>query len=133
MSKSAIYTVNATPTSVIANDVIPLGGTVRRFGCNVAQDGNTIVLTGKGYYLINATVTLTPTAAGNIGVSLTKDGVAVIGGTATSSVSTVGDSIAIPVNVIVRNPCECDSSLISFVLDTTSADVETISVSVVKL
>ena len=42
MSKSAIYTANTSAQTVAVNDVIPVGITSRRFGCNIRQDGNTI-------------------------------------------------------------------------------------------
>ena len=133
MSKSAIYTVNSTATSVTPNNIIPLGNTIRRFGCNVAEDGNTIILKGKGYYLIEANAIVTPTAIGNVGVTMMKNGVAVIGATGIGSVSTVGNSVTIPITAIVRNSCDCDSSIISFVLNTTASSVINFSVSVVKL
>ena len=50
MSKSAIYTANTSAQTVAVNDVIPVGITSRRFGCNIRQDGNTITLLGQGYY-----------------------------------------------------------------------------------
>ena len=133
MSKSAIYTVNSTPTSVTPSNIIPLGGTIRRYGCNVAQDGNTITISGKGYYLINVSSTVTPTAIGNVGVTMLKDGVSVTGATATGSVSTVGDSTTLPIVAIVRNNCDCGSSVISFVLNTIASSVDNFAVSVVKL
>lgn len=133
MSTSTIYTVNSTANSVTPTNIIPIGNTVRRFGCNIAQDGNTITLKGRGYYLINAAITLTPTAIGNVGVTMRKDGAAVTGASGVGSVSAVGNSVTIPITAVVRNACDCDSSILSFVLDTTAATVVNIAVSVVKL
>ena len=50
MSKSAIYTANTSAQTVAVNDIIPVGTTSRRFGCNIRQDGNAITLLGQGYY-----------------------------------------------------------------------------------
>lgn len=133
MSTSTIYTVNSTANSVTPTNIIPLGNTVRRFGCNLAQNGNTISLKGRGYYLINAAITLTPTAIGNVGVTMSKDGAAVTGASGVGSVSAVGNSVTIPITAVVRNACDCDSSILSFVLDTTAATVVNIAVSAVKL
>lgn len=133
MSKSAIYTVNSTPTTITPNDIIPLGATNRRFGCNILQDGNTITLSGKGYYLITVSSTITPLVIGNVGITMLKDGIEVIGASATGSVSTVGNSVAIPINAIVRNMNDCDSSIISFVLETTASSIDNFAVSIIKL
>ena len=133
MSKASIYIVNATPTTVAPGNVIPLGNTVRRFGCNIAQDGNTITLKGKGYFVVNANVTATPTAAGNVGITMLKNGVAVIGANGVNSVSAVGNSANVSITAIIRNMCDCDSSIISFVLDTTESSVDNVAISICKI
>ena len=58
MSKSAIYTANTSAQTVAVNDIIPVGTTSRRFGCNIRQDGNTITLLGQGYYHVTVSATL---------------------------------------------------------------------------
>lgn len=81
--KSAIYTADPSSTvltlSTAAGTAIPLGTTVRRFGCNAVLSGNGILLKGQGYFDVDASVTFTPTAAGAYTVTLFKDGVAVPG------------------------------------------------------
>lgn len=131
MSKSAIYTVNSTTTMVSPGEIIPLGSTVRRFGCNITQDGNTITLSGRGYYQVTATATVSPTAAGDVGISLVKDGVPIASASATVAAAT--DLITIPTTAIVRNLCDCNSSTLTFILNTTESDVIDFSVTVVKL
>lgn len=133
MSKSAIYTANTTATTVTAGDIVPLGTTIRRFGCNVAQDGNAITFSGKGYYLINVSATVNPTAIGNVGITMLKDGVSVVGANVSGSVSTANNSVALPMTAIVRNKCDCDTSFVSFVLDTTTSSVVNFAVTVEKL
>ena len=85
MSRSAIYTANTTPTALAAGNIIPVGTTVRRFGKCINQDGNTITLSGPGYYLVNASATVAPTAAGTVSITGQKDSVAVIGATASAT------------------------------------------------
>ena len=63
MSKSAIYTTNTSTPTVEIGGIVPVGATTRRYGCNVRQDGNTITLCGQGYYLINVSATMSPSAA----------------------------------------------------------------------
>lgn len=133
MSKSSIYTVNSITTTVAPGNVVPLGSTIRRFGCNVAQDENSITVKGKGYFAVTANATVTPSSVGNVGITMLKDGVVVTGASGINSVSTVGNTVTVPITAIIRNTCDCDSSNISFTLDTTTSNVVNFVVSVVKL
>lgn len=81
MSKSAIYTTNTTGATVPVDGIIPVGNTTRRYGCNIKQDGNAITLCGQGYYLVNVSGTLSPSAAGTVSITAQKDGVPIIGAT----------------------------------------------------
>ena len=119
MSKSAIYTANTSAQTVAVNDIIPVGTTSRRFGCNIRQDGNTITLLGQGY----CTVTLTGQ----------KDGVAVIGATASQAVATAAAPTNLALTFLVRNACGCESSILSFLLTGTAAAVNNMAVAVEKL
>ena len=131
MSKSAIYTANAVASTVAVGDLIPLGSTSRRYGCNLRQDGNGITATGAGYYLVTMSATVAPTAAGAVTITGQKDGVAIIGATATSTAS-AGAATDLAFSAIVRN-IGCGSSILSFVLTGAAATVSNFAVSVVKL
>ena len=131
MSKSAIYTVNSTANAVTVGDLIPLGSTSRRYGCNLRQDGNGITATGAGYYLVTMSATVAPTAAGAVTITGQKDGVAIIGATATSTAAAAATT-DLAFTTLVRNAC-CDSSILSFVLTGTAATVSNFAVSIVKL
>ena len=133
MAKSALYTAMTSPTSVLVGGIIPLGSTIRRFGCNIAQDGNTISIKGKGYFLVNVSITAAPAAVGTVTATLNKDGVPVTGATASSSVSTAANPTALPITAIVRNVCDCDSSILSLALSGTESTVQNVAVTVVKL
>lgn len=132
MSKSAIYTVNTAAPTVAVNGTIPLGNTVRRYGACIRQDGNAISICGKGYYLVTASVTASPTAAGDVTVTLLKDGVAVPGATGTATVAAAGTA-DITITCIVRNICDCGSSLLSLALTGTASVVDNVAVTVEKL
>lgn len=84
--KSAIYTAMQTPTAVDVGGVIPLGSLIRRYGCDIQLNGNAVNLTGTGYYDVDASVTVAPTAAGTVTATLYKDGVAVPGATASAEI-----------------------------------------------
>ena len=131
MSKSAIYTANAFASTVAVEDLIPLGSTSRRYGCNLRQDGNGITATGAGYYLVTMSATVAPTAAGAVTITGQKDGVAIIGATATSTAA-AGAAIDLAFSAIVRN-IGCGSSILSFVLTGAASTVSNFAVSVVKL
>lgn len=112
---SAIHTVNNTNqvvTTTAGNFVnVPLGSVVRRFGRNLGLDGNSIVCCGMGYYDCEASISLTPTAAGPITAQLFQDGVAVPGALATAT-GTAATTIALPITALVRNcGCDCNSTL----------------------
>lgn len=132
MSKSAIYTVNAAGVTVNAGSVIPLGNTIRRFGCCIRQDGNTITLCGQGYYLVNVSATITPAEAGVVTVYAQKDGVELIDAAASQSAD-AGGAVNLSIPAIVRNACDNSNSLLSFALDGVTAIINNIAVTIEKL
>lgn len=132
MSKAAIYTTNVSGATVAAGGIVPVGGTTRRYGCNIKQDGNTITLCGQGYYLVNVSATLAPSEAGTVTLTAQKDGVPIIGATGAETVAT-GGTANIHLTAIVRNACGCDSSILSLLLGGVAAVVSNVAVTVVKL
>ena len=133
MSKSLIQTANISSQNVAVGSVISLGSVLRRFGCNCRLNGNAIEIEGEGYYTIDVDVTATPTVAGNVTVSVLKDGVVIPSATATNSVSTVGNSTTLPINTTVRLGCKCDgASSLTVVLVAGAGVVSNISMMVVK-
>lgn len=133
MSKSAIYTTNTSAPTVAVDGIIPVGSTTRRYGCNIKQDGNTIALCGNGYYIVNVSATVTPSAAGTVSVTAQKDGVEIIGATGSETVAAAATTVNIGLTAIVRNACGCESSILSFVLGGVAAVVNNLAVTVVKL
>lgn len=132
MSKAAIYTTNVSGATVAAGGIVPVGGTTRRYGCNIKQDGNTITLCGQGYYLVNVSATLAPSEAGTVTLTAQKDGVPIIGATGAETVAASGTA-NIHLTAIVRNACGCDSSILSLLLGGVAAGVSNVAVTVVKL
>ena len=133
MSKSAIYTTNTAAPTIAVDGIIPVGTTTRRYGCNIRQDGNAITLCGQGYYLVNVSATVTPTAAGTVSVTAQKDGVDIVGATGSETVAAVANAANISITAIVRNACGCDSSILSFILGGVAAVVDNFAVTVEKL
>ena len=125
MSKSLIYTAN-TSTQVLAVDSIVNPGTViRRFGPNLILSGNAIQIAGAGYYDIDASFVVAPTAAGEVTITAYLDNVAIPGATATATVAAGGDYVTLPITAVFRQSCPCCESLssLTFVLTSTAANV----------
>ncbi len=132
MSKSMITTVNSLAQTVTAGNIIPLGTTVRRFGCNCRQDGNTIANTGKGYYTVLVSVTATPAAAGTVTVTAKNDGVDIIGATGSATVAAANTSVNISLIGTIRNYSDCETSSLSVVLTGEDAVINNMTVKVIK-
>lgn len=134
MSKSLIQTVNPSSQTVAVNSVISLGTVTRRYGCNLRLSGNGIEVSGDGYYKVDACVTLTPTVVGNVSVAMFVDGVAVSGAVATGSVSTVGNTVTLPIEATLRRACNCCESVnnVTFVLTEGASTVDNVSVRIEK-
>lgn len=103
--KAAIYTANTTAVALGAGSTIPLGAIIRRFGCGLDLNGNSINLMGQGYYEVDASISYTPTAAGQLTVTLIADGVAVPGATATVT-GTAGSTVNLHIVGMVKRCCE---------------------------
>lgn len=122
--KSAIYTANTSPVTLTLTAQQPsatlaLGTTIRRFGRNIHLSGTGILLEGEGYYDVDASVTITPAAAGDYTVTLFKDGVAVPGATQTVTAA-AASAITFNIPALVRNQCCDNSASLTLVLTTTA-------------
>lgn len=132
MSKSAIYTALTADTPILNGGTIPVGETIRRFGCGLFQDGNNIKTCGRGYYKVEAVATVAAASAAPITFSLQQDGVDVIGAQSTITVAGTSDETVLPITAIIRNRCECGSTL-SFVITGADVTVDNLAVTVEKL
>ena len=132
MSRSLIQTANTSPAPLAAGAQIPLGNVVRRFGCNCRLSGNAVELEGAGYYTIDAAITITPDAIGNITVSALLDNVPIPAASAVGSVDTISDSVTLPITATVRLGCCFEGAAqLTFTIDN-AADLVSASVRVEK-
>lgn len=136
MSKSALYVVNNTTQDVVVNGLINPGNIIRRFGPNVNLINSAIQLDGQGYYSLDTSVTLAPTAAGEVTVSVFRDGVLIPGSTATETVAAAGDFVNLSINALIREKM-CyyynEPSNLTFVLTGVDASITNIATTVIKL
>ena len=134
--KSALYTAMQTPTAVAVGGVIPLGGLIRRYGCDIALNGNAVNLLGgaqrAGYYDVDASITATLTAAGAVTATLYKDGVAVPGATATATGAASG-TVNLDLTALVRQPCCASGAALTLVLTGVEATVDNVALRVQRI
>ncbi len=130
--KSALYAAMQTPTAVAVDGVIPLGSLIRRYGCDVALNGNAVNITGAGYYDVDASVTVTPIAAGTVTITLYKDGVAVPGATASETAAANG-TVDLSIPALVRQVCCAAGSALTLVLTGAAATVNNVALRVQRI
>lgn len=125
-----------TPTAVAVDGVIPLGSLIRRYGCDVALNGNAVNITGgnqsAGYYDVDASITVAPTAAGTVTATLYKDGVAVPGATA-SAAGAAGAPVVLAFPALVRQVCCAAGSALTLVLTGAAATVNNVALRVQRI
>lgn len=121
-----------TPTAVAVDGVIPLGSLIRRYGCDVALNGNAVNITGAGYYDVDASVTVTPAAAGTVTITLYKDGVAVPGATASETAAANG-TVDLSIPALVRQVCCAAGSALTLVLTGVTATVDNVALRVQRI
>nr|DAF97675.1 MAG TPA: hypothetical protein [Siphoviridae sp. ct4fm14] len=135
--KSALYTALQTPTAVAVDGVIPLGSLIRRYGCDVSLNGSAVNIAGgsqsASYYDVDASITVAPTAAGTVTVTLYKDGVAVPGATASATATAAGDVSDLNIPALVRQACCASGSALTLVLSGAAATVNNVALRVQRI
>lgn len=133
MGKSLIQTANPSSQAVAVNNIVSLGSVQRRYGCNLRLSGNAIEMGGEGYFAVDVTATLAPTAIGSATIALYVDGTPVPGATATGSIAAIGDSITLPIATTLRRSCCEDVNNVTVVLTAGASNVNNINVRIEKL
>lgn len=137
MSKAAIYVVNNSTQDVTDGGAINPGTVIRRFGPNVGISGNGIQVDGIGYYSVDTSITLAPTAAGEVTVTAFKNGIAIPGAVATETVAAADDVVNLSINALIRETGCCyynnGPANITFVVTGVDAIVTNIASVVIKL
>jgi len=135
MSKSAIYTANSATQVVAVDGIVSPGTIIRRFGPNLNLSGNGIQICGSGYYDIEASFTVAPTAAGEVTITAYLDNVPLPGATATSTVAAGGDYTNLSITSLVREGCGCCTGMktLTFELTGTESNVTNTAIVISKL
>lgn len=135
MSKSAIYVVNSASQAVVEDGTINPGTVIRKFGQNINLAGTGIQIAGPGYYDLETSITMAPTAEGQVTVTACLDNVAIPGAVATETAAAAGDYVNLSFHALVRQGCYCCDGLntITFVLSDGGATITNISTIVEKI
>ena len=114
-------------------NTVPVGSIIHRYGPCIDATGSTINVKEPGYYLVNISATFTAAAAGNVTLTLQRDGVAVSGATATETIATAAtESANVGITAIVRVMC-CGNARLSVLVDGTAVPTITnMAIGVVK-
>lgn len=133
MSKSLIFTSNTSSQSVNAGSAVVLGSVVHRNGCNCYLLNNSIQCKGQGIYSVKSSITLSPTATGNVSVSIYKDGNALAGATATETIATAGDTITLNPFGLFKIVCPCQNTSSITLVVSGASSVSNVVVEVEKI
>ena len=125
MSKSLIYTANSSVQTLAVDSAINPGTIIRRFGPNLNLSGNAIQIAGAGYYGIDASFTVAPTAEGEVTITAYLNNVAIPGASATGTAAAAGDFVTLPITTVFRESCQCCEGLsnLTFIVTGTAANV----------
>lgn len=139
MSKAALQASNTNVQAVIANGQINVGTIKLRFGRDIAVNNGSITFKTCGYYKVDTSVTIQPTAIGEVAIKLQHNGIDIPGamafGYATAADQNVTMNISSIVRVVCQNGCPCESipDTVSIVLVDGPGDVVNVLTDVVKL
>ena len=136
MSKAAMYVVNNATQEVAVNGTINPGSIIRRFGQCIGLSGNGIQLNSGGYYSVNSSISLSATEAGEVTVSVFKNGIAIPGATATVTAAAAGDILNLSIDTLIRK-FECGynpgPTSLTFVVTGVPVTVTNIASVIIKL
>ncbi|MBR3208858.1 MAG: hypothetical protein IKF82_01175 [Bacilli bacterium] len=128
MNNSLIFMTTTTNSSVLENGVIPLT-TVQRKRCRSIQNGtNSIILNSPGYYKVNASITFTAPAAGDISIVLQKNNIDVPGITASTTITTATTEVrTLNISGIVRVFCNEGIATLTLVNSGLAATIQNVA------
>lgn len=133
MARSAIYMADTNSNAVAVGETVPLGSTVRRYGCGVVGNGNAVDLRSAGYYHVALTATVAPTAAGTATVRLMQGGQPVQGASASVTATAAAQPQTVGISALVRDFGCCGGSQLTFQLAGADSIVSSAAAEVVRL
>lgn len=129
-NNAMLLTANTTTTAVAAGGYIPLGSAIHGIGTAIRLNGNAIALLAPGYYYIDVAATISGTAATEIGIQMTSNGVPIPGAEA-SMVHAADAEASVSFPWVIRKGCCGDATQLGFILSE-AGNIENMVVRVVK-
>lgn len=106
-AQSALFVITPTTSDVAAGGALPLSTVARRITPRITLGSDSANVAVPGYYELNATITLTAEAAGNVTIAAFQNGEAIPGIVATETITTPTTEVrTIALHGIVRVRCE---------------------------
>lgn len=106
-AQSALFAITPTVSEVAAGGALPLTTVARRITPRITLGSDSANVAVPGYYEVNATVTFTAAAAGDVTIALFQNGEAIPGITATETITTADTEVrTLALHGIVRVRCE---------------------------
>lgn len=139
MSRAALQASNTTIQTLPANASINIGTIKLRFGRDIILENGSIGIKTCGYYDINETITVQPTAIGEVSVKLQHNGVDIPGAIAYGYATEASQPVTLNLNSIIRvkancgYPCEAIPDTVTAILVDGAGDVVSVLASVTKL
>lgn len=96
-----IQVYSNTPTAILEGGTLPFLSSVERRGCTTALNGGSISIRHKGIYLIVANFSFAPTAAGDVIITMQRDGVESLVNIGSETAAAAGDIVNITIPSIV--------------------------------
>ena len=114
---------STTATAITADGAVPLPASTTSTNC-VSCDGYNININRSGVYQIIGDFTFAATATGAVETQMYRNGNALAGAHALSTVATVGDFVSQTINSVITVPCNAPTATINFkAIDATSVRV----------
>lgn len=139
MSKAALQASNINIQNVDANGQINVGSPRLRFGRDVSTNNGSISIKSCGYYSVDCSVTVQPTAIGDVEVKLQHNGVDIPGAIAYGYATEASQSVTLDLGTLIRvtcnNGCPCENipDTVTPILVTGAGEVVSVLTKVVKL
>lgn len=109
-------------TTLGVNSNIPVGSVIHKNCTKLFANGNSWTVKGVGYFKASANVTVAPTTAGDITVTMYDNGTAVA--TASGVTATNGDAVTLPLQYLGLNECACCNHTITLDVSVASTVTE---------
>lgn len=127
---SAIYAINTNATTVAENSIIP-AYINKAPGNSMSWFYNSAIIRRPGYYKISATVTLTAQTAGNVTITMQKNGQNIPGITATETITTANTEVrTLALEGIIRVLCHEGDVVLTLFNDSDDVAITTSNVSI---